>query len=155
MYINSKFSNIGLISSGVPQGSILGPTLFSIFINDLPLSLSSPEAMIDLFADDSTLHSSSKEIAILNENLQSSLNDIHKWCEDNKMALHPKKTKSMIITSRQKRQVEDLHLTLHVNGNNIEQVKTHKLLGILLDDEFNWTNHIDYISKKVSKIYIY
>ena len=149
--INSKFSKIGMISTGVPQGSILGPTLFSVFINDLPLSLSNPEAIMDLFADDSTLHSSSTDISILNFTLQNSLNDIDKWCDDNKMALHPNKTKSMLITSRQKRQIEHINLTLNINGNRIEQVRTHKLLGVLLDDEFSWTNHIDYISKKVSR----
>lgn len=151
VYVNSKYSKMGKITSGVPQGSILGPLLFSIFINDLPFSLTCPFAIIDLFADDSTLHTSDTSVSKINSTLQKSIDDIYNWCLDNNMALHPKKTKSMLITTRQKRQLGSLNLSLNINGNIISQVRSHKLLGIVIDDEFSWTYHIDYISSKLCK----
>ena len=155
VYKNSSFSSFGKVLSGVPQGSILGPILFSIFINDLPLCLSNNDAFLDLFADDSTLHTSDTDISKINNNLQISIDNIQSWCTYNKMALHPQKTKSMLIMSRQKRQFDKktklLKLHLCINDSAITQVHQHKLLGVILDDEFHWTQHIDYISKKISR----
>ena len=155
VYMNSSFSSFGNVISGVPQGSILGPILFSIFINDLPLTLTDNNAFLDLFADDSTLHTHDSDISNINNTLQLSINKIQSWCLRNKMALHPQKTKCMLITSRQKRQYDKksnpLELDLHIDNNTISQVHQHKLLGVTLDDEFLWTQHIDYISKKVSR----
>lgn len=155
VYLNSNFSSLGNVKSGVPQGSILGPILFSLFINDLPLSLSNSNAYIDLFADDSTLHTSDSELSKLDSILQKSINEIQNWCQINKMALHPQKTKSMLITSRQKRQYNQSHqplkLSLNINNNEIVQVHNYKLLGVILDDEFHWTKHVDHISKKISR----
>ena len=155
VYMNSIFSSFGNVKSGVPQGSILGPILFSLFINDLPLSLSNSNAIIDLFADDSTLHTSDSELSKIDSTLQESIDEIQFWCQMNNMALHPQKTKSMLITSRQKRQYSQSHqplrLSLNINNNEIAQVHNYKLLGVILDDEFHWTKHIDHISKKISR----
>ena len=155
VYSNSRFSSLGEINSGVPQGSILGPLLFSIFINDLPLSISHSGTSLDLFADDSTLHTSDVNIANINSNLQESINEIQSWCTQNKMALHPDKTKSMLITTRQKRNHSLKHepctLTLNVMGKHISQVSSHKLLGVVIDEDLTWTKHIDHISKKISR----
>ena len=66
------------VLSGIPQGSILGPILFLLYVNDLPLNLSS---RLDMYADDATLHKSSSCIAQINTTLQDDLIKVQKWCE--------------------------------------------------------------------------
>ena len=82
---------MGTIRSGVPQGSILGPLLFCIFINDLPLHIQDKKVRNSLFADDSSLDTSGKTVKEIEVTLQKSLNDVSGWCENNLMCLHPEK----------------------------------------------------------------
>jgi hypothetical protein len=151
VFSNGSFSSTGLIKCGVPQGSVLGPLLFCIFINDLPLSVLDQNVSCDLFADDTSLHSSSTDVLSAQHSLQSGLNDVSIWCSLNQMILHPQKTKSMVITTRQKRQISSQILSLTVDKMCIEQVHEHRVLGVTIDEEFKWQSHIDSIVKKLSR----
>ena len=148
---NGQISSTETVKRGVPQGSVLGPLLFCIFINDLPLSISDPMVSCHIFADDTTLHSSAKTISDVQSSLQCGLNDISNWCHSNQMVVHPIKTKCMVITSRQKHQLKQLTLTLSVNNTPLEQVHSHKVLGVIIDDELRWENHIDFLTKKLAR----
>ncbi len=84
---------------GVPQGSILGPLLFIIFINYLPLVATHSE--IDMYADDSTVTSTAKTTEEINGHLNTDMKEITKWCIENRVSANATKTKSMLITSCQ------------------------------------------------------
>ena len=99
--VNGSNSDFLPVKYGVPQGSVLGPLLFSLYINDLPLFI---EALCELFADDNSIHSSNTCLNILSSNLQESINKLVEWTELNHMSLNPQKTKCMCVTTRQKRQ---------------------------------------------------
>ena len=115
VYCNGTISKTGKLACGVPQGSILGPLLFCIYINDLPLYLRHNDVFLDLFADDNTLHCSNKNITIVQTHLQDSIDDVHYWCHINRMVIHPQKTKCMLISTRQKHQLQPLRLDLYIN----------------------------------------
>ena len=133
---------------GVPQGSVLGPVLFSIYINDLPISVRVP---CELFADDTTLHTSHANPINVYSSLQSSIDDIVQWSQLNHMRLHPDKTKYMIITTRQKRQNISLdNVDLRIEGNIIEEVDHHKILGVIIDNNLNWSHHISLLCKTIA-----
>ena len=174
VYINGKRSKTGVINSGVPQGSILGPLLFCLYINDLPLSVSRNARLVsnlsdandvttdtcldiscdvtnDLFADDASLYTTNKDPIIIEKSLQKSLQLTTEWCEHNRMIIHPDKTKCMIISTRQKLQREPLHLKLFIGKQQIDQVNQHKVLGVTLDNEFKWLPHLDNVLKQVSR----
>ena len=151
VFSNNTLSSKKDIKCGVPQGSILGPLLFCIYINDLPYQISNPNVELDLFADDSSLHTASENIESINENLQISLDEVDDWCKTNKMILHPEKSKSMIITTHQKRQLHQYQLKLRINNIDIEQVKKHKLLGIIIDENLTWEDHINHLYKQLSQ----
>jgi exonuclease III len=151
VYLNGSFSSPGVVRCGVPQGSILGPILFCLFINDLPLSLTQTNTILDLFADDSSLHTQGKTIESIENNLQTSINEIEQWCSNNHMALHPKKSKSMLIATWQKQLLQPLTLNLKLGPTVIEQVHEHRVLGIVIDDELRWQSHIDFINKRISR----
>ena len=151
VYINGKSSKEGIIKHGVPQGSILGPLLFSIYINDMPQHITNQLVKCSLFADDATLDFSAKDVGLINLNLQSSLDQVSDWCVNNFMVPNPSKTKCMLITSRQKHQNCPPPLSLHLQSHTIEQVASHRLLGITIDDELSWTLHTQAISKTVAR----
>ena len=91
------------VSTGVPQGSVLGPLFYILFINDLPMSLNNCE--IQMYANDSTVTATGKTTEETNEKLNCDLDHVRQWCTNNHMLANPKKTKTMLITSRQKRQI--------------------------------------------------
>ena len=147
--ISTFISDLTTIEYGVPQGSILGPLLFLLYINDLPLCIKS---MCDLFADDTTIHTTHKDIDTLANTLQESINDLTKWTELNHMSLHPQKTKCMLVTTRQKRQnLTHVLPPIYFKNEIIEQVSHHKVLGITIDCNLNWHQHISTLCKRTSQ----
>ena len=109
---SNEYSNEGIVRCGIPQGSILGPLLFSFFINDLPLHITSNKVNCDMFADDTSLNTSDKDTDTVQKELQRSINEASDWCNNNAMSLLHAKTKSMLVTTRQKHQLHPLHLNL-------------------------------------------
>ena len=150
VYVDGKTSTKSIITTGVPQGSILGPLLFILYVNDLPL-LMNKQSITELFADDGTIHTSGKTIDIVKDSLQVSLDQADKWSISNGMVIHPKKTKSIVITTRQKHQRGPLLLKLTLGNKDIDQTKTHKLLGIQIDCNIDWNQHISDLIKLLSK----
>ena len=149
--VDGSYSSPGLVKQGVPQGSVLGPVLFCIYINDLPLKLQPLDMEMHMLADDTTLHSSNSDLLKVQQTLQYGLNHISNWCHENSMLINPSKTKSMVITTRQKHQLHNLALHFVVNNFRIEQVDKHNLLGIIVDDKLQWQAHTENVCKTVSK----
>ena len=109
------------------------------FINDLPLHITSNKVNCDMFADDTSLNTPDKDTDTVQKR---SINEASDWCDNNAMILHPVKTKSMLLATRQKHQLHPLHLTLSLKDSHIEQVHEHRHLGVIIDDEFSWRPHI-------------
>ena len=83
--------------------------------------------------------------------LQDSLSKAKLWCDQNSIIIHPEKTKCMIIATRQREQRTRPKLKLKLENKNIEQVKNHKMLGVTIDSELNWNQHIENLIKRISK----
>ena len=146
--VGTKTSSLSTLKFGVPQGSVLGPILFSLYINDLPLYM---EALCELFADDTSLHNHHKNLDTLMNSLQHSVDNLINWTEMNHMALHPDKTKFMLVTTRQKRQNLLPNLPpLTIKSDIIQEVQNHKVLGIIIDNNLSWTPHMNTLCKKIS-----
>ncbi len=132
------------IEAGVPQGSILGPLLFLIYINDIVQDIHSN---ILLFADDTSLVKTLTDEHSITE-INTDLETLRKWSTTWLVNFNPSKTKYMIFSKKHnKLNYNDLHL-----GNKIiEQVENHKQLGITLNNSMTWENHINDICKKAGK----
>lgn len=146
VYTNGAFSDAKIINQGVPQGSILGPLLFLLYINDLPNCLNSCHCI--LYADDTTIISSDKSIAGLTDKLNNELQNILNWCRNNYLDIHPGKTKYMIFKSSQ-RQINSLP-PLTLGPNLIAVCNSVSFLGVLLDSNLKFSSHINHIKKKTA-----
>ena len=149
--VNGKLSSPNVLKNGVPQGSILGPLFFSLYINDLPLQLQSIGIEGDFFADDGTLNAKDKTVEGLESVLEKGLVSTSKWCHNNCMVLNLEKTKSAVIATRQKHQKKPLILDLKLNKISIQQVNKHRLLGVTISNQLSWQAHIDETCKKISR----
>ena len=147
--INKHISTPEKVKFGVPQGSVLGPLLFSIYINDLPLYLS---CSCELFADDTTLYQCDRDLTNLSDSLQTSANELENWTKSNHMAINTIKTKAMLITTRQKRQnLQSSFDKIMLQNKTISEVSEHKVLGVTIDNNLSWAKHISNTSKMLSK----
>ena len=129
------------IDIGVPQGSVLGPILFLIYINDLS-SCSNFETK--LYADDSVLTLSHKDVTTLQTNLDCELPKIELWLQCNQLSLNTSQCSYLLFTKNKKK------INFTINNQKINQSDCVKYLGVYLDDRLSWCRHIDYIVTKMS-----
>ena len=137
------------LTTGVPQGSILGPLLFIIYTSDLPSCLPL-ECKLFMYADDSTITCSSSNINEIENNLNTVLGRIYDWCVRNKLTINANKTKSMLIGSKQKVCNADLNVSIAGSSVVQVQVKYVKCLRVIIDESLSWGPHVEYVKKTVS-----
>lgn len=142
--IGTKLSSQRNINYGVPQGSILGPSLFLIYINDLPNSLHFSRPT--LFADDTSLFFSFNSLQDLKTKIDFDLSNINQWLCANKLTLNLAKSNFILYSLRQKHS-----LALSLNGEFLNQRSFVKYLGVVFDEKLSWVNHLAKISKSVSQ----
>ena len=131
------------VSVGVPQGSILGPLFFIIHINDLPLELHL-EVTSTMFADDTTILVRGPSVTSLSTQLNEVARTVSTWADNNRMSLNTTKTKSLLITTLQKRRtLTSSALNVQIDGRSIEQVDYAKMLGVMIDSDMSWEHHIE------------
>ena len=145
--IDEERSSNRTITSGVPQGSVLGPLLFSIFINNLPNHLYGVVTV--LFADDTTMIVCGRSITDISDTLTKALASVQEWLEASGLQLNTSKTKYVLIYSNRRKPSASLNVQL--GGRSIEQVRMHKLLGVVVTDNLTWTDHVNLVCNKVSR----
>ena len=148
VHVNGVASDTRFISTGVPQGSILGPLLFIIFINDLPKSSSFFSTR--LYADDTSLTASGHDLDSLLCAINNHLPAVYEWLCSNKLTLNLTKTKFLIFMPRQKESC-NLYPPLTVANVYLEKSFCLKYLGVYIDCHLTWHDHIEYICGKISK----
>ena len=141
-------SNLKPLFTGVPQGSIHGPLLFLIYMNDMPQS--SQHFKYILYADDTTLFTTVQLRSATQIDINNELSNVHNWLAVNKLSLNVKKTKYVLFHAINK-PTQGLVPELAIDGINIERVSTFNFLGIHLNENMLRTTHIDIISSKIAQ----
>ena len=153
MNIGDAYSPLEPIKSGVPQGSILGPILFLLYINDIHKSTS---LSVLCFADDTTVSISSNNTRELYNKINLELHSISEWLRANKLCLNTKKTKYIIFRPCINYRLAD-NYHVQIDDQNIERIgnnqstKTFKFLGLNIDETISWKTHIGLLCNKISR----
>ena len=146
---DKKKSPLMSIKLGVPQGSVLGPLFFLIFINDLAFIM---ELKCKMFADDTTFYDSDKDLTTLIGRFSKKLEPLLEWCEFNKLDLNWSKTFFMFITNKRIK----LPTEISINSNsaviiNVKVIDSFKLLGVTLDNKLNFSEHCSNLKKIINR----
>jgi len=138
-----------VITHGVPQGSVLGPLLFLLYINDLTINTRTQNIRLFLFADDTTLLIRHRNVDDLTALTNTELAHMSKWFDTNKLSLNVDKTKYILFTLHNN--IRNTPLEIAIKGTNIERTSHIKFLGVTVDETLTWESHISNIASKISK----
>ena len=141
--LEGSISSSSKVLSGVPQGTVLGPTLFLLYINDLPSYVNSP---VRLFADDCVIYREIKTYQDVST-LQSDVNGLHRWERDWLMDFNAEKCFVLNITRKRNPSKNKYSL----KGQVLQTVKTTTYLGVEISDDLSWSPHISKITKKANR----
>ena len=140
--IGNVESDLLRITCGIPQGSTLGPLLFTLYINDMPNC--SNKLSYRIFADDTNVFYSNSSINEIKRVMNEELNHIFQYCMINKLSINYNKANYMLLKPPNKK-------TRHIIINNIEEKAYIKYLGIYIDNNFKWTQQIKHVASKIAK----
>ena len=140
-------SDLGMISCGVPQGSVLGPLLFLIYVNDI--CNIGPECNVRLFADDTNVFVFGKTMSDVFLKSNTIVAELNNWFIANKLSLNVDKTCYSVFGNRS----DDgcLSNVVKLNDISLTKVDSCKYLGVIIDSELTWKMHIDYVYSKLLK----
>lgn len=148
--VNGIFSDFQFITHGVPQGSVLGPVLFLLYINDVTQVIN--QNLIHLYADDTVLYMPGNNSLLVQTQLQACLDTFVKWCKMNKLTINTKKTKSLTFFHNPNQGSE---CSFTVDGQRLESVTSYKYLGYVLDKNLNYNLMMTQLVNKMNyKIYL-
>lgn len=133
------------IQCGVPQGSILGPILFLIYINDLQ---NSTDLFPIIFADDTNLFYNARSVDLCIAKMNGEMVSVLQWIRSNKLSLNVEKTNYIVFSNSRRLTAQP---TIFIDGISILQVKSLKFLGVIIDDKLSWREHVNYIRGKISR----
>ena len=143
MVVDGCFSSPCKVSSGVPQGSVLGPTLFLLYINDISEGIHS---QIKLFADDCLVYRN-VQTSTDQQILQQDLNTLMKWADKWQMKFNIRKCKIMQISNHRNK----IHCIYTMDGTPLATTEQHSYLGVQLHHKLSWEPHIDHICSKANR----
>ena len=144
---NGRLSNAIRVDLGVPQGSVLGPLLFLLYINDIT-DVISDKCVIRLFADDALIYTTGHSSQEISDKLNEQIMKVETWLDKNRLTVNISKTKIMVIRGVRRRAVEEV-VKVKMNDQILEVVSEIKYLGIIIiDKNLNFSAHIDYIIRK-------
>ena len=135
------------IDHGVPQGSVLGPLLFIVYINDLPNVIKN--SLTSLFADDTCLLSSAPDIHSLEVKVNEDLQSLSAWLKANKIAINTSKTEVLLFRSKRKKVLRNPHFTM--DGQTLSLSPKVRYLGVILDEHLSWSFQTEFLASKLRK----
>ena len=133
----------------MPQGSILGPLLFILYVNDLHKALNKADCI--LFADDTNIFAKHKTSEQVVDIVNSELNSLSKWLASNKLTLNITKTHFMIFHRAKLKRHQKNNITINIANEHIMEAKSTKFLGVIIDQSLTWIDHINYVQNKIAK----
>ena len=133
---------------GVSQGSVLGPLLFLIYVNDINRHVHLGSC--NLYADDTVIYCTGSNIVELKTNIKKCVTDVHEWYESHKLVINTSKSNVMLLTTRQMlSHITDTDLSVHIGNHELLQCNNIKYVGVDIDNVLSWDIQTDSISKKL------
>ena len=148
--IDNHKSHTCSISHGVPQGSVLGPLFFLLFINDLPKCC--PDGKVRLFADDTTIFFHSNNVNDIKTTGKNIMIQLTSWFNANKLTLNSEKSSFTIFKSNRK-SIPNLPDTIEFHDQEIKRTSHVKFLGVVLDENLTWNHHINELCSKLKRLF--
>ena len=142
MVMNGVPSEWAEISTGVPQGSILGPLLFVIFVNDLPRVVE--KCTVNLYADETAIYSAHRDPGELNRRVQEDLQRVVEWITRNGLRMNVNKTQLLVLNRKGKQSIAD-SVQVNIGDSRLQKQDCVKYLGVSIDKDLRWKTHIEQV----------
>ena len=142
--VNGQSSTVLNVTFGITQGSVLGPTLFALYTNDLPSAVT--YGSVFMYADDTTVYCIGDTVDNTVTSLNKALSELNSWCLENSLTTHSAKCEAMLLM--RKPHIGPLNLnSVTIGEDRIEWVKHSRLLGVTIDERLSWSHHLTDVKK--------